>query len=245
MLAEGFRTGGFNRDGRTLFATVRNDQPGRALSVGEGNIYAAENGAVIAAALAEVDAVIAGGMEAIVAAGGVCGPAAPYYGQLTTSSAARPVRDALLGFSGSRGAITFVPPPQLVDIGISGGSPNQAVDVITNAEDVSNTVKPHQLISCGTPETTTVEAVTLILEAGNLMARTAPEQWLAILTEAQAAHARMAERELLTAIGSASTAVTSADAGTLGASRDLLRDWIRAAEGLRYRARMDDGAPSR
>lgn len=175
--------------------------------------------------------------EAITAAGGVCGPATPYYEQQVVSTTGRPVRDALLGFSGSRGAITFVPPPQLAAIGTSGGSPDQSVDVITNTEDAADTTKPHEYFTCGTPETVTVDAITAITEFGNLMQRTAPEQVAAIMANVMAAHARLAERQLLTAIGSASTAVASSATGGLGSTRDLLGDWARAAEGLRYRHR--------
>lgn len=175
--------------------------------------------------------------EAIIAAGGVCGPAQPYYEQMSVGIDARPVRDALLGFQAPRGAITFVPPPELVDIGVTGGSPNQAVGIVTNSEDASNTTKVHEYFTCGSPTTVTVDTLTNITEWGNLMARTAQEQVAALLHEVGKAFARMAEGNLLAKIDTASVATTGKSDDDLGAARGLLRSWARAAEGMRYRAR--------
>lgn len=184
--------------------------------------------------------------EAITAAGGVCGPATPRYDQMVLSTAARPVRDALMRFGADRGAITYVPPIDIFDIGVTGGAGVQAIDIITNDEDIANTVKPSQVIVCGSPVTCTVDAITNILTFGNLLQRTGMEQMDAYVQYAEAAHARVAETNLLTLIGAGSSAVSAGTTAVeLGAFRESFRKIIHIAANQRYAFRMATTAPIR
>lgn len=176
-----------------------------------------------------------GEMRSIVASGGVCGPAAPYYEQSVIARSSRPIRDALVQFSAPRGSVSYVPPPVLADIGTSGGSPDQAIDVITNAEDVSNTAKAYQLFDCNSASTATVQAITSRTRFGNLPQRSHPELVAAYVDNAAVMHDRIAEQQLLTAIDTASTAVSDTNAG--GNDIGVARDFVKSVNNLATRAR--------
>jgi Cytochrome C and Quinol oxidase polypeptide I len=72
---------------------------------------AADNMAVVAAALDQ--------LTGLTAAGGLCGPLAPYHEMLVIADAGRPVRDFLPNFGAERGGITLIPPPNLADLAAS------------------------------------------------------------------------------------------------------------------------------
>lgn len=180
-------------------------------------------------------------LEAITAAGGVCAPPTPYREARVWSNAMRPVRDGALVRAGtdSRGSIVFQNPIDITDVGVTGGSPLQAIDVITNSEDVSNATKPHQTFVCPGDTTVTVQAITNIIEAGNLLQRSSSEHLEQIIGAAAAAHARVAETQLLATINTASTQVT-AGGGTveLGLYREFLRKVAHQASIQRSAFRM-------
>lgn len=181
--------------------------------------------------------------QAITAAGGICAPTTPLYEQVVISHASRPVRDSLPGFQATRGGINWITPPSLASIGTSGGSPNQAIGQVTEAQDAADAIKTHQLVTCGSPQSATIYAVTNILEFGNLMQRTFPEEVAAYTDLSLAAQARFAENLLLTSIATGSTAVTTAQ--TLGARVDILNTITLAAVAYRNRHRMPVDAPLR
>lgn len=174
--------------------------------------------------------------EAITAAGGLCAPVAVRYELENVSVDDRPIRDSLPRFNADRGGITFVRPPLLS--GITSG-----VAVVTEEQDASSTTKPCLAITCGSTVEVDVSAVYRCLQVGNFNRRFFPEQFATFWALAGAAHARIAEGQLLDGIGSVATQVS--DGQNLGAARDLLEAGVRAAAQMRNRHRMRRGAPIR
>jgi len=173
----------------------------------------------------------------LVASGGLCAPVTPYYNLQMISVAERPVRAALPAFNADRGGIRAARPASLAAITTGVGAMTAADDA---AGGTSGT-KTCQVVDCPDFEETDVEILFHCLRFGNLGARTFPErvaQWNNLVL---AAHARLGDRTLLSAIDAASTAVT-ADTLGLGASADLLSQVIVAAAGMRSRHRMDPEA---
>ncbi len=177
--------------------------------------------------------------EALTAGGGTCAPTAVRYELLAVSSAERPVRDSALAvFGAERGGVRFLPPPKLVDAAGAIGVWSEATDANPGAA-----TKPILIVEGGQEQEVRTGAITNRLGFGQFCARADPESVAAWLDLAAAAHARKAERELLSAIRAGSTAVTTAR--LLGAARDLLAAVDLATAGLRDRHRMADGAPLR
>lgn len=171
-------------------------------------------------------------MEAIIASGGLCAPVEARYDLAQLATAVRPVRDALERFNAARGGVRFITPPTLA--GLASG-----VSVWTAANDANPTaptVKPCVVITCGTEVTVTIDAVTLCIQVGNFARMTFPEQFARWYSLGLAAHARVAETHLLDGIYAASTKVTQAQ--ELGAARDIIGTYIRAAAAYRNRNRM-------
>jgi hypothetical protein len=172
------------------------------------------------------------GRQALVASGGYCAPLQVKYDIFGLGSTARPVRDALAAFNASRGGIRYVTPPKL-------GDDANAVGVWTAANDASPsapTTKASLTVACAAEVTATADAVTLQLQFGNLMSRAYPELVARHNSLSLVEHARLAEQTLLTKIGTASTAITSAY--KLGTSRDFLLAAGKAAAAYRARHRM-------
>lgn len=176
--------------------------------------------------------------EAIVASGGLCAPVTPYYGLESVSVAIRPVRDALAGFNADRGGIRFAAPPVLGDV-------TTAVGVITAAEDGQGgtfATKSCQVVECPDLSEVDVEIIYHCVQFGNLGSRAWPEQVAQFNDLVMAAHARVAETELLNGISAASTTVTAAAATYgYGAVSNLLAQVLAAAAGIRSRNRMAPG----
>lgn len=197
------------------------------------------NGEKITAGLKEheqrIDSIRASGNpDALVAAGGLCAPLAPYYELMVVSGAQRPVRDSLAQFGATRGGISYITPPKLGDL-------DSAVTQWTNQNDIDaaggTPTKPCVRIACGTPTTVQIYGVPLCLEFGNIGARTFPEQVDANNQLGLATHARFAETTLLAAIDAGSTAVT-VTADTYGAARSLLSVLSVARAGMVNRHRV-------
>lgn len=177
--------------------------------------------------------------QAITASGGLCAPVAVDYSLMTVGSNARPVRDSLAQFDAGRGGIRFIAPPVLTDLDSSVGVWTEAND----ANPTDPTVKPCLRITCGDEVEETIDAITQCLEVGNFSRRTFPEQFTAWWGLAATAHARLAERTILTAIGAGSTNVTTGQ--VLGAARDILENLDQAGSQMRNRHRMLPGTPLR
>lgn len=175
--------------------------------------------------------------QAIVAAGGLCAPVEASYDLFNPSVTDRPVRDALARFAADRGGIRFIEPPRLTDL-------NAGITIWTAANDenpAAPATKPCVTIACGDEITVTVDAIPLCIQVGNFSRRTFPEQFATWYQLGLAAHARVAEGNLLDRIGDLSTAVTEAQ--VLGAARDLLEQYGRLA--AQYRSRHRTAANAR
>lgn len=171
------------------------------------------------------------------ASGGLCAPVTPYYNLAYISVPVRPVMGSLPSFSADRGGLRYARPASL-------GAVTDGIGLITEAEDAAggtSAAKSCQTIPCPPFEETDVDIIYHCLEFGNLGARAFPElvaQWNNLVL---AAHARLAESNLLTLIDAASSQVTAGSFG-LGASATLFSQILAAANGLRNRNRMDPEA---
>ena len=176
--------------------------------------------------------------EALVASGGHAAPFETKYDIFGLGTTARPVRDALPRFQADRGGIRFVTPPVLSSYG-------NAVGVWTNAIDTSpgTDVKASLTVSAAAEQTVATDAVTLQLQFGNLMTRAYPELIARHNELGLIQHAREAEQNLLSKIGTASTAVTTTS--LIGFGRDFLVQLGRAAAAYRSRHRLEADAPLR
>lgn len=167
--------------------------------------------------------------QALVASGGICAPPQGFYDTNTLATAARPLRDSLVVFQATRGAISFIPSISVSDV-------TGALGTTTVAEDLAGPTKPCLTIVCEDVDNAEVQAIHRCLQFGNFNARTHPEYVTHISELTLAAHARLAEEELWQALCASSTAVT-ADEG-LGAWRDLYGVITRAASQFRSVHRM-------
>ena len=192
----------------------------------------------------KIEAVV--GPEALVASGGHSTPFEVRYDIFGIGTTERPVRDALPKFQADRGGIRYIVPPSL----ITGTTRNydNAVGVWTAANDSAETPSPASktslTVSAATESTVATDAVTLQLQFGNLMSRAYPELINRHNELALIQHAREAEEQLITSIGSASTAVnahvaTTEAANLIGVARDFLVQVRKAAAAYRSRHRID------
>lgn len=179
-----------------------------------------------------------GGMAAIVAAGGICGPTPVDYTINIDTTAARPIRDSLPSFQATRGGLRFVPPPSFASVGSS------ATVVWTAANDASPsspTAKPVQEFDCPTPVEVLVDAIPTRIQFSNFSARFSPEIVAANTELAMANAARLAEVNLLSKMAAGST---KTGAGTL---ISFTRDWLALADelavGWRHRHRLPADFP--
>lgn len=175
--------------------------------------------------------------ESLVASGGLCAPVTPYYNLQYVSVPVRPVMGSLPSFQADRGGLRYAQPAALSAV-------STAIGIITEAEDAAggtSATKSCQVIPCPDFQETDVDTIYHCLQFGNLGARAFPElvaQWNNLVL---AAHARLAESNLLTLIDTASTQVVAGNLG-LGASATLFSQILAAANGLRNRNRMDPDA---
>jgi hypothetical protein len=180
------------------------------------------------------------GPEALVASGGHQAPFEVKYDIFGLGTAVRPIRDSLPRFQADRGGIRYIVPPVLADY--SG-----AVGIWTAANDSAETPSPAAKLSltvaAASETTVSTDAVTLQLQFGNLLTRAYPELIARHNELGLIQHAREAEGNLLTKIGTASTAVTSTS--VVGLARDFLVQLGRAATAYRSRHRLEADAPLR
>jgi hypothetical protein len=142
----------------------------------------------------------------------MCAPAEPQYDLDCWNTDRRPVRNSMAAFKpDARGAVTIYPSPSLSDI------TNQAPDGVgiwDNDRDTDlDDPKTCAVIECAEPTLYRLYGVYRCLTVQNLLAITFPELVEAYLNRLAAAHARLAETQLLEAMGTGSVTV---DAGALG-----------------------------
>lgn len=181
------------------------------------------------------------GTEAIVASGGSPSPAAVRYDIPTIGSDARPLRDgAMVRFGADRGGVKLIPIPTLTASVIAG------IGTWTEANDrtpASPTTKPYFTVPAPVPAETLVDAITMGLRYGNFRANYFKEQIDEYMNLLGVAHARVAERKLLAAQVTGSTALTVGQ--TLGTMRDLLGGLDRAVAIARNNHRLPRNFPFR
>lgn len=169
--------------------------------------------------------------DSLVAAGGLCAPLPALFDAPVVGEVSRPVRDALVAVEATRGGVRYVTPPKIGDVSGASGIWTEATDQNPGAN-----VKPTLQMDCGTEVKVVVDAITSGVKVGNLASRFAPERLASVLRLVMVASARTAENNLLSRMGSLSTAATTA--ADLGASRDLLTAVELAAVALRSRHRL-------
>ncbi len=172
----------------------------------------------------------------LVAAGGICAPVTPYYGQQFIATLDRPVRDALTGFNADRGGIRYNPP-----VGIAAITGSDAIGVVTAEEDGEGgtfATKSCLVVECVEAVEVDVDIIFHCVTWSNLTARTFPERVAQINDTVMAGWARLAETNLLDGIKAASTQVTQANVNLMGATSSLLGSVLTAAAGQRSRQRM-------
>ena len=190
-----------------------------------------------------ISMVAGGGMTAMVAAGGVCAPVTPYYGQQFIAVLDRPVRDAMVSYNADRGGVRYNPP-----IGISTISGSDAIGIVTEEEDSEGgtfAAKTCQTVVCVDAVEVDVDIIYHCVIWSNLTARTFPERVAQYSDTVMAGFARLAETNLLNAIKAGSTNVTQANTNTQGAVSSLLGSVLTAAAGQRSRQRMAPDATLR
>lgn len=183
-----------------------------------------------------------GHMQSLTADGGLCAPVNVWYDLQTVAQAARPLRASLPNFDASRGGIKYTEPMQLSDIASTGGSPDQAIGSMTEAQDAAGaTNKTYQMIACGDEVEVKVGAYWRQLQFGNMVARTNPERTSQFTDLSLAAFARYNEQDLWTKMLALCTHINGQQ--ELGALRDLLTVLNRAAINYRSVLRMPIDAP--
>ena len=145
-----------------------------------------------------------------------CAPATPIYDLACWNTDRRPVRNSLPQFRpDQRGSVSIFPSPSLSDI--TDQSPAGVGIWDTDDDDSQATTDPSlkecAVIECGTPTVYSLYGVWRCLTIQNLLAMTFPELVEAYLNRLAAAHSRLAETQLLEAMGTEAVAVTGETLG--------------------------------
>lgn len=181
---------------------------------------------------------------ALTASGSYQSPFATRYDIFGIGTNVRPVRDALPSFQADRGGIRYIVPPVLSSYGNAVGVWTTALDTayVTNSA-TSSATKANLVVTAATETTAVADAVTLQMQFGNLATRAYPELIARHNELGLIQHAREAEENLLSALSTGSTAVTSTN--VLGLGVDFLLQVGRAGAQYRARHRMADDAQLR
>lgn len=203
---------------------------------------AEENGAKIAAVVKEHVAEVSQHM-ALVAAGGFGTPSPQTYDIFGFGTDARPVKDALPKMSADRGSISYIEPPQLADYADAVGvwTPDMDEAAAANGGTGEDVVKNLLVVQGAQTRYAELDAITLQLQIGNLLARAYPELVQRHNELALIQHARLAEKTILAKISAGSTAVTAAQ--QVGLARDFLVTVRKAATQYRSRHRLPLSTP--
>lgn len=145
----------------------------------------------------------------------LCAPATPYYDLACMNTLRRPVFNSLPQFQAPRGKVSIQSSPQLSDITNGLGVWTAANEASTNAVKAAC-----QTITCGSTTEYQIYGVYRCLTVRNLLAMTYPELVEAWLNRLGAAHARLAEQQLLNAMGTAATTINGQALG-YGATQSI------------------------
>jgi hypothetical protein len=138
----------------------------------------------------------------------LCAPATPYYDLSCMNTTRRPVFNSLPQFQAPRMKVSIQSSPTLSQITTGVGVWTAANDADDNA-----TKSACQTVSCGSTTEYTMYGVYRCITIKNMLAMSYPELVEAWLNRLSAAHARLAEQQLLNAMG---TGCTMIDAPLLG-----------------------------
>ena len=146
----------------------------------------------------------------------MCAPAEPQYDLACWNTDRRPVRGSLAAYKpDARGAVTIYPSPSLADITdqspLGTGVWDNDSDITIQGTDPDS--KECAVIECAEPTLYRLYGVWRCLTVQNLLAMTFPELVEAYLNRLAAAHARLAETQLLEAMGTNALSVTQSDLG--------------------------------
>ena len=175
---------------------------------------------------------------ALVASGGFGTPSPQRYDIFGFGTDARPVKDSLPKFQADRGSISYIEPPQLADYAGAVGvwTPDMDEAAANNGGSGADVVKNVLVVKGAQTRYAEIDAITLQLQIGNLLARAYPELVQRHNELALIQHARLAEKTILAKIGAGSTAVTASN--QLGVARDFLVTVRKAATQYRSRHRL-------
>ena len=175
---------------------------------------------------------------ALVASGGFGTPSPQRYDIFGFGTDARPVKDSLPKFQADRGSISYIEPPQLADYAGAVGvwTPDMDEAAANNGGSGADVVKNVLVVKGAKTRYAEIDAITLQLQIGNLLARAYPELVQRHNELALIQHARLAEKTILAKIGAGSTAVTASN--QLGVARDFLVTVRKAATQYRSRHRL-------
>ncbi|HZL95404.1 MAG TPA: major capsid protein, partial [Vicinamibacterales bacterium] len=174
---------------------------------------------------------------ALVAAGGICAPSTPFYGQVNFATEAEPVWDSLPVFRAARGGVNVSESTYIADI-------TSAISSISEADDALGgtfATKSCQDLTCPEFTETFVQILAHCREYGNLNARTWPEKIAHENALTMAALARTTEDFMLERIKALSINVTNG-VETLGALIYLVDAIVKAKWGISTRFRMPANA---
>ena len=180
--------------------------------------------------------------EALVASGGLCAPAEPFYSLVNFAVEDEPVWDALPIFAARRGAVNVPESNYIADILVdtAGG----AITSVSEADDALGgtfATKTCQDLDCYEYTETAVQIIAHCRTYGNLNARSWPELIAHENALTMAALARTSETFLLDRIKALSVNVTNG-AETLGALIYLVDAIVKARFGIIGRFRMNRNA---
>jgi len=137
----------------------------------------------------------------------MCAPLQPIYDLSCANTDRRPVANSLPGFQAPRGGVTIYPSPSLSDITDQAPA---GYGIWTQDDDNDpEAAKECAVIECATPEEYRIYGVWRCLTVKNLLAITYPELVEAYLNRLAAAHARVAEVQLLEAMANGAVTVTA------------------------------------
>lgn len=175
---------------------------------------------------------------ALVASGGFGTPSPQRYDIFGFGTDARPVKDSLPKFQADRGSISYIEPPQLADYAAAVGvwTPDMDEAAAGNGGSGADVVKNVLVVKGAQTRYAEIDAITLQLQIGNLLARAYPELVQRHNELALIQHARLAEKTILAKIGAGSTAVTVPN--QIGVARDFLVTVRKAATQYRSRHRL-------
>ncbi|MDQ3112685.1 MAG: major capsid protein [Actinomycetota bacterium] len=136
----------------------------------------------------------------------LCAPLTPTYNLACMNTTRRPVRSSLATYRAPRFGVKVYPSPSLSDVAGSAGIWTADMDAIPSA-----TKNACATITCATPVDYLMYGVYWCLTVKNMLAMSFPELLEAYLNRGAANHSRIAEQQLLNAMGAETTAVNMPD----------------------------------